>query len=303
MKILVTGASGFIGTHLCRFLLDRSHEVIGLGRLAGKNRIVRDGYRFIEADTTRPGAWQHVLPEADAVINLAGRSIFGRWTEAIKTEIRESRILTTRHAVQGLASDRKTTFISASGVGFYGSRGDDMLTEDEPAGEDFLARLAVDWEGEARVASDKGSRVVLMRLGVVLGEGGGAMAQMIPAFKRFVGGPIGNGRQWFPWIHLEDLAAAVEFLLEQPGIHGPVNLCAPNPARNRDLAAALGKALNRPAFMPAPAFMIRMVLGEFSEVLLGSQRAVPQKLLQQHFPFRYRDIESAVQAVVHPGEA
>jgi len=129
----------------------------------------------------------------------------------------------------------------------------------------------------------------LMRQGVVLGEGGGAMAQMIPTFKRFVGGPIGNGRQWFPWIHLEDLAAAVQFLLEKTGIRGPVNLCAPNPVRNRDLAAALGKALNRPAMIPAPAFVIRMVLGEFSEVLLGSQRTVPQKLLQQHFSFRYPD--------------
>jgi uncharacterized protein (TIGR01777 family) len=303
MKILVTGASGFIGTHLRRLFLDRSHEVIGLGRSAGKNRIAHDRYRFIEADPTRPGAWQQALSEVDAVINLAGKSIFGRWTDAIKSEIRESRILTTRHAVQGLAPGRKTIFISASGVGFYGSRGEDRLTEDEPAGEDFLARLAVDWEGEARVASKKGSRVVLMRLGVVLGEGGGAMAQMIPAFKRFVGGPIGNGRQWFPWIHLEDLASAVEFLLEQPGIQGPVNLCAPNPVRNSELAAALGRALNRPAFMPAPAFMIRMVLGEFSEVLLGSQRAVPHKLLQQHFSFRYPDIESAVQAVVHPDAA
>lgn len=300
MKIVVTGASGFIGTHLSRYLLDRNNEVVGLGRSAARNRIGHDGYRFVEADTTRPGDWQQVLSGVDAVVNLAGRSIFGRWSEAIKSEIRESRILTTRHAVQGLSSGAKTTFISASGVGFYGSRGDDVLTEEAPAGRDFLAGLSVDWEGEALAASKKGARVVLLRQGVVLGEGGGALAQMVPAFKRFVGGPIGNGRQWFPWIHIEDLVAAVQFLLDTPGIRGPVNLCAPSPVRNRDLAAALGRVLNRPAVMPAPAFMIRMVLGEFAEVLLGSQRAVPQKLLQQHFSFRYPDIAGALQAVIHP---
>lgn len=299
MKILVIGASGFIGAHLCGSLLSRRHEVTGLGRSAGKSRIAHPRYRFVAADATRPGPWQQSLSEVDAVINLAGRSIFGRWTEAVKTEIRESRILTTRHAAQGLASGQATTFISASGVGFYGSRGDDVLTEDEPAGEGFLARLAVEWEREALGAADKGARVVLMRLGVVLGEGGGAMAQMLPAFKSFVGGPIGDGRQWFPWIHLDDLTAAVHFLLEQPDISGPVNLCAPNPVQNRDLAAALGKALNRPAFMPAPAFVIRLALGEFAQVLLSSQRAIPKKLRQHRFSFRYPDIQAAVQAAVH----
>jgi uncharacterized protein (TIGR01777 family) len=140
-----------------------------------------------------------------------------------------------------------------------------------------------------------------MRFGVVLGPGGGAMAQMIPAFKSFVGGPIGNGRQWFPWIHMEDLIAAVCFLLDQPGIRGPVNMCAPHPVRNADLAAALGRALNRPAVMPAPAFMVRMLMGEFAEVLLASQRAVPEKLLRHRFDFRFPEIDAAVQAVVKPG--
>lgn len=300
MKILITGASGFIGTHLSRYLLSRDHEVTGLGRSAAKNRIAHERYRFIAADTTRPGPWQEDLGGVDAVINLAGRSIFGRWSEAVKAEIRESRLRTTRLAVQGLASGRAVTFISASGVGFYGSRGEDELTEDEPPGDDFLARLSVDWEREALAAAEKGARVVLMRQGVVLGGDGGAMAQMVPAFKFFVGGPLGDGRQWFPWIHLDDLVAAVHFLLERPAVSGPVNLCAPNPARNRDLAAALGRALNRPAFMPAPAFVMRLVLGEFAQVLLGSQRAVPQKLRQHRFSFLHADIQTAVQAVVHP---
>jgi hypothetical protein len=274
-----------------------------MGRSAVKSRIAHKGYRFIAADTTRPGRWQRNLAKIDAVINLSGRSIFGRWTEAVKNEIRESRILTTRHLVEGLTAQSGATFISASGVGFYGSRGDDILTEDEPAGDDFLARLSVDWEAEARIAAEKGARVVLARFGVVLGAGGGALDQMIPAFKRFVGGPIGGGRQWFPWIHLEDLIAAVHFALEHPDISGPVNLCAPNPVLNRDLAAALGRVLNRPAFMPAPAFMIRMVLGEFAEVLLGSQRAIPQKLQEHRFVFHYPDIEAALQAAVRAAAA
>jgi len=299
MKILVTGASGFVGTHLTGFLLNRKHEVVGLARSLRNKGFSHSKYRFIAADTAQPGPWQEALADVDAVVNLAGRSIFGRWNEAVKTEIRESRILTTRHLVQGLPSGKPVVLISASGVGFYGNRGDEVLTEDAPAGDDYLAGLSKDWEGEALAATAKGARVVLARLGVVLGKGGGAMAQMIPAFKSFLGGPIGNGRQWFPWIHLEDLSAAMLFLLERPEISGAVNLCAPDPVTNRDFAGALGRALKRPALMPAPAFMVRMALGEFADVLLGSQRAVPKKLQQHHFGFRYPDIQSAVNAVVH----
>jgi len=299
MKILVTGASGFIGTHLTGVLLNRNHQVVGLARSLRNKGISHPKYRFIAADTAQPGPWQEALADVDAVVNLAGRSISGRWNEAVKTEIRESRILTTRRVVQGLPPGKPVVLISASGVGFYGNRGDDVLTEEAPAGDDFLAGLSKDWEKEALAAAAKGARVVLTRLGVVLGKGGGAMARMIPAFKSFVGGPIGNGRQWFPWIHLEDLSAAMLFLLERLEISGPVNLCAPEPVTNRDLAGALGRALNRPAVMPAPAFMVRMALGEFADVLLGSQRAVPQKLLQHHFDFRHPDIRSAVNAVVN----
>jgi uncharacterized protein (TIGR01777 family) len=304
MQFLITGASGFVGSHLSEFLLNQNHSVTGLSRKPPARLMPHARFRFISADTTRPGPWQESLSDVDAVVNLTGRSIFGRWNEAVKTEIRESRILTTRHVVQGLpAGSKAVVLLSASGAGYYGSRGDEILAEDAAAGDDFLARLAQEWEAEALAAQEKGVRVVLMRLGVVLGPGGGAMAQMIPAFKAFVGGPLGNGRQWFPWIHLHDFLAAVLFLIEHPELSGPVNLCAPQPVPNRDLAAVLGQALNRPARMPAPAFMIRMSLGEFADVLLGSQRTVPEKLLQHHFSFKYPDIRSAVDAVVHGGSA
>jgi uncharacterized protein (TIGR01777 family) len=299
MKILIIGASGFVGSRLTQDLLESGNAVTGVARSAPKTATTHPNHRFIAADTTRPAEWMKALAAADAVVNLAGRSIFQRWTDTTKQEMRDSRILTTRHVVQGLPAGKPVVLVSASGVGYYGNRGDDVLTEDTPAGDDFLARLSVDWEREALAASAKGARVVLARLGVVLGKGGGAMSRMIPAFKFFVGGPIGSGRQWFPWIHLQDLSAAILFLLERPEISGPVNLCAPDPVTNRDLAAALGRALHRPACMPAPAFMVRMALGEFAAVLLGSQRAVPQKLLQHHFGFRHPDILSAVQAVVH----
>ena len=301
MKILITGASGFVGTHLWRDLIERGHHVTGVARRGPEQARRMARFRFVAADTTQPGNWQAELRETDAVINLAGRSIFGRWTGAVKQEIRDSRVLTTRHVVDALSPGKPVVLVSASGVGFYGEGGEEPLTEESPPGDDFLARLSIDWEAEALRAAAGGARVVLTRLGVVLGPGGGAMARMLTAFNSFVGGPIGSGRQWFPWIHLEDLAAAVAFIIETPGLSGPVNLCAPNPVRNRDLARALGKALNRPAVIPTPGFMLRLALGEFAGVLLGSQRALPRKLEESGFRFTYPDIQSAVTAVVAAG--
>jgi uncharacterized protein (TIGR01777 family) len=234
----------------------------------------------------------------DAVINLAGASIFKRWTQKYKKKIRDSRLLTTRNVVSALPAGKAITFCSASGAGYYGNRFDDVLDEDQPPGDDFLACLSIDWEKEALQAAAKDIRVVTMRFGVVLARNGGALSKMIPAFKAFLGGPMGNGRQWFPWIHLDDLIAALMFIVEQPHISGPFNFCAPEPATNRDLAAALGKFLHRPAVMPAPAFMMRLLLGEFSQVLLASQRTVPRKLLDHGFEFEYPQIEMALEAIL-----
>jgi uncharacterized protein (TIGR01777 family) len=298
MKIVITGGSGFVGTHLADYLLKAGHHVIALGRSTGQHRIHHQSYNYVAADTTRPGDWQNEFEDADAIVNLAGTTIFKRWTADYKKQIHESRILTTRNVVECLPRGKSIILCSASGAGYYGSRGDDPLTEDQKAGDDFLAGVSVDWEKEALQAADEHLRVVVMRFGVVLGKGGGALAKMIPAFKLFAGGSMGSGKQWFPWIHLTDLMAAVQFILDNDQVNGPVNFCAPNQIRYRDLAKTLAEALKRPAVMPAPAFLIRLVMGEVADVFLASQRTVPQKLLSHGFSFQYPHINDAIRAVV-----
>jgi uncharacterized protein (TIGR01777 family) len=298
MKILITGGLGFVGSNLSDYLLEKGHTVVALGRSATHSHITSDRYDYISADTSQPGDWQEALGDVNAVVNLVGKSIFKRWSENYKKQIYDSRILTTRNIVNALPQDESIVLCSASGAGYYGNRGDDLLKEDEKPGDDFLASVSIDWEAEALKAADKGIRVAVMRFGVILGKNGGALAKMIPAFKSFVGGPIGNGLQWFPWMHLTDLMAAILFIIETPQVSGPVNFCAPNPTRNRELASTMGEVLSRPAFMPAPAFMIRTLLGEFGNVLLDSQRTIPDKLLSHGFEFQYPDIRSAIMEVV-----
>ena len=298
MKVLITGGSGFVGSNLARLLLGEGHQVKALGRSEPAQQFDTPSYQFIAADTTQKGPWQDELADADAVVNLAGASIFKRWTSDYKKMIYDSRVLTTQNVVDALPSGKDVILCSASGVGFYGSRGDDVLTEDKPAGSDFLAGVSIDWEKEALQADAKGARTAVMRFGVILGPGGGAMAKLVPAFKMFVGGPLGDGNQWFPWLHLDDLMAAILYVLEHSEISGPLNFCAPNPVRNRELAKAMGAVLNRPSFMPAPAFMIRLAMGEFGDVFLGSQRAVPDKLINYGFSFQYPEIRDAIRAVV-----
>lgn len=298
MNILITGGSGFVGSNLSRFLLDEGHKIKAVGRSTPPQRFDPDNFQFIAADTTQKGPWQDELADADVIVNLTGASIFKRWTRNYKKVIYDSRVLTTKNVVDALPSGKDIILCSASGAGFYGSRGNDVLTEDEPAGSDFLAGVSIDWEKEALKASAKGARVAVMRFGVILGANGGAMDKLVPAFKMFVGGPLGDGNQWFPWLHLDDLMAAIGFVVEHAEISGPLNFCAPSPVRNRELAQTLGEVLKRPAILPAPAFMIRLAMGEFGDVFLGSQRMVPDKLVNHGFEFQYSDIRSAIRAIV-----
>ena len=294
MKILITGGTGFVGTHLSRACLDAGHEVTVLGTRLRYKGPVDSRLRYVAADTTSPGDWQVHVTSADFVFNLAGRSIFQRWNQKYKQQIRDSRILTTRNVVDALSETKTPVLISTSAVGYYGSCGDLELNEQSPPGQDFLASLAIDWEAEASKGEAKGARVVLARFGIVLGRDGGALAKMIPAFRSFVGGPLGNGRQWFPWIQIQDLVRALNFLAARTGLKGPFNLCAPHPITNGQMADALGKALGRPAKMAVPAFMLKMMMGELGGVLLSSQRTLPARLLAAGFEFRFPQIDKAL---------
>ena len=236
------------------------------------------------------------VPEHDWIINLAGASIFSRWTEARKKEIMESRERTTRNLVAALAlGDRRQLFCSTSAVGYYGPRGEEELTEDSPPAAGFLGELTRNWEAEALKAQDLGVRVVVTRFGIVLGRDGGALSQMVPLFKKFLGGPIGSGVQWFSWIHQADHARAFRFIQANPGISGPVNLTAPYPVRNRDLTRALGRVLHRPTLISAPEFMVRLALGEFADTLLTGQQVLPKRLVDAGFKFKFPTIEAALE--------
>ena len=298
MNYFITGGLGFVGRHLSNFFLQKGNRVTAVGLSENPELIDHPDFRYISADTTREGDWQKELGDQEVVINLAGKSIFKRWTDEYKQQIYDSRILTTRNLVGALPAGSQIVFCSTSAVGYYGSRGDEVLTEEAPPGDDFLAEIGKDWELEARQAEAKDARVVLTRFGIVLDRDGGAMAKMIPAFRFGLGGPLGNGEQWFPWIHMHDLLSAYQFVIENPEAGGPLNFCAPRPVRNKELAAKLGSALNRPAFMPAPAFMIKLLLGEFGETLLNSQRAVPHKLEGLGFKFKHAEMDSALAEIV-----
>lgn len=298
MKLFISGGTGFVGHHVTRHFLAKGHQVTITGSQKPVAAVTPPNLTYLQADTTRPGPWQEALQGTEVVINLAGRSIFKRWNARYKQQIYDSRILTTRNIVAALPNSSAGILLSASAVGYYGDGQEQVLTEGNPAGKDFLATLAQDWEGAAREAESRGWRVALLRFGVILGSDGGALAQMLPAFKFFAGGPVGHGRQWMAWMHIQDLIAAIEFLIHQESLSGAFNFCTPNPVRNRELAQTLGKCLNRPSFMPVPAMMLKLVMGEFGGVLLSSQRAVPENLLKAGFSFQFPDLAEALADLV-----
>ncbi len=296
MRVFLVGGTGFVGSALTEALVRQGHTVTLMARHRKNNTSYDGQVQFVEGDGTRPGKWQEAVASHDLLINLAGVTVFRRWDAAYKKLLYDSRILTTRHLVDAIPKDSASVrcLINTSGTGYYGFRDDEKLTEEAQPGSDFLANLAQQWEAEAFKAASKGVRVAVTRFGIVLGKHGGALQQMLLPFKFFVGGPVGSGRQWMPWIHIQDLCRAMLFVAEKEEISGPVNFCSPEPVRNRDLAKAIGKVLHRPWFIPAPAFMLKLVLGEFGSVILEGQRAVPSVLLRHGFVFKYPRIEDAL---------
>jgi hypothetical protein len=299
MKVLVTGASGFVGPRLLRLLdrpvvlsrnPDRSRAAIGM--LAG---------RIVRWDPMQGPPPSEAFEGVDVVMHLAGESVAeGRWTAAQKARIRDSRVIGTRHLVQGIAQAavRPRTLVSASAVGYYGDRGEEELTESAAPGRDFLAEVCVAWEQEALAARKHGVRVVTARTGIVLGAGGGALAKMLTPFKLGGGGPLGNGRQWMPWIHVADLARLYVHAAETTALDGPMNAVAPHPVRNADFTKALARQLHRPAFLPAPYFGLRLLFGEFAQVLFASQRVIPQVAVDSGFVFQYPEIAAALREIL-----
>ncbi len=300
MKIFITGGTGFVGRHLVSRLLGEGHTLTVLSRSEKASDRLPGGTSIVPGDPTEAGAWRDSVKGQDCIINLAGTSIFSRWTPETKKLIRESRISTTRNIVDAIepARGEDVVLFSTSAVGYYGFHGDEELTEESPPGDDFLARVAVEWENEALRAEGKGARVVITRFGIVLGEKGGALTQMTSIFQKYLGGPLGSGKQWFSWIHMGDLVGAFLFLMAHHEISGPVNLTAPNPIRNEELAKAIGKAMHRPSFLPAPGFMLKLLLGEFGSVLLEGQRVIPRKLLDNGYVFIYPEIGGALQSLI-----
>ncbi len=301
MHVFITGGLGFVGRHLTNTLLTQGHEVTVTGTRQAPEIPHSENFRYIPADTSHPGDWQQSAAGADVVVNLAGRNIFKRWRESYKQQIYDSRILTTRNLVAALDGGSSAIFISTSAMGFYGNRGDDLITETEEPGTDFLATLSRDWEAEALVAENKGLRVAIPRFGIVLGADGGALAKMLPAFKLFLGGPMGTGRQWFSWIHIKDLVAALQFLVQHENCTGIFNFTAPQPVRYSDFTTALGRALGRPTVLKTPAFALRLALGELGDAVLASQRVVPRRLLEAGYNFQFSDIDSAMADLIRTG--
>jgi len=298
MKILLTGGTGFVGSTLTKKLTGNGHEVTVITRAIKEGRTLPGGASFLEGNPTKPGPWQERVADHEVIINLAGASIFRRWDSKTKKEILDSRILTTKHIVEALAErkEKETHLFNASAIGYYGFHGDEVLDENSPPGNDFLAYVASEWESAARSAQRLGVLVVLCRFGIVLGKHGGALNKMVPVFRRWFGSPLGSGNQWFSWIHEQDLVNVFLFLLEQKNLEGPTNCTAPNPVRNREFAKILGQVLHKPMFMPAvPGFLLRLIMGEFGNVLLKGQRVQPRKLLENGFRFQFPTIKEALQ--------
>ena len=301
MKVILTGGTGFIGRAVSEALAQKGHEVIILTRQPSKSEEpgIRLHHRYW--NPPEPDHGQNEIDGAGAVINLAGEPVVAkRWTRKQKLKILESRCDATQalaHAIQK-AKSRPQVLINASAVGYYGPRDDGAVTEQEAPGNDFLAHVCKAWEAHAIRVEDFGVRAVRLRIGVVLAKGGGALAKMIPPFRLFLGGPLGNGRQWMSWIHREDVVGLILFSLANAKVRGALNAASPNPVTMKEFAETLGKVMHRPSAATVPAFVLKILLGEMADMLLTGQKVIPAKALDLGYQFRYPVLQQALEAIL-----
>jgi len=302
MRVIITGATGFIGTALCRELC-KHHEITALSRSADKAKQALTGMATVAQWNPKTlDGWEQTVNDASVVINLAGENIAsGRWTESKKKKILQSRLDATRAIVEAIkqTNHKPQALVQASAIGYYGSHADEMLDESSPNGTGFLAEVCRQWENTVLPLEDLGVRLVTIRLGPVLGAEGGMMQKLLPAFRFFLGGYPGSGKQWLSWIHLDDVTGATRFLIEHSDAHGPCNLTTPNPIPAGDFYRLLGKIMHRPALLPLPALVLKTLMGEMAnELLLSSLRIVPRRLLQAGYEFKYADPQSALNNII-----
>lgn len=298
MRLFLTGATGLVGRRLVRAAGEAGHQVCVVSRSADRARqTLPPSVTVIEGDPTQAGLWQKEAPGCDAVVNLAGENIFARrWSAEFKAVLHSSRVEVTRRVVEvfGTGDGRARVLVNASAVGYYGDSEGVTFCEDSSPGSGPLPDLCVAWEAEARKAAEHGARVVLLRIGVVLDPAGGALGQMLPPFRKFVGGPVGSGRQYMSWIHAGDLCRLILFALETESLSGPVNATAPHPVTNREFSKTLGRVLGRPSFCKVPRFVMKLVLGEVADVVVKGQRVLPTKAQQAGFEFTFPGLEDAL---------
>lgn len=303
MRVVITGGTGLIGGALSANLATDGHEVIVLTRSVERATSLPDGVQAVGWDARTAQGWGHLVDGAGVIVNLAGANIAGggfppaRWTDQRKQVIRDSRVFAGRAVVEAVsqADQKPAVLIQASGIGYYGFHGDERLAEDAAPGGDFLARVAGDdWEPSTAPVEEMGVRRAIIRTGAVLDRNEGALPSQILPFRLFVGGPVGSGKQWLSWIHLADEVTAIRFLIDSEQASGPFNLAAPNPLTNADFGRVLGRVMGRPYYFPVPSFALRLAFGELSGVLLNGQRALPQRLLDMGFAFRFPEAEDAL---------
>ncbi len=293
MKVFILGGTGFIGSYLIRHFLKENFEVFVLTRNSKKLFKLYPSVQVVFGDPIKEGEWQKVAEKCNFIVNLVGETIFHRWSEDYKKKLWDSRIVTTRNVVNLLKAG--VIFFNASAVGYYGNRGEEELTEESSPGNTFVSELCKAWEEEAFKAKNKGAKVIIGRFGIVIGPGGGMLKVVVPVFKLGLGGKLGSGNQWFPWIHIEDLSRAILFLF-QKGEEGVFNITSPHPVRNIEFTKSLGKILRRPTICTVPIWILKILYGELAEVITSSTKVIPKRLLQLGFKFKYPYFYEAVKA-------